>query len=194
MKTKLPYCPNLIYMMSVKSRSQPVKVLNIHQRVLSASAQKVGTLVDSLSSREDKLWPKQTWPRMAFDRPLCVGAIGGHSPVRYVVEAYTPGRSVKFRFTGPRGFNGYHQVDVVDRDGATCVIRHTLEMSTNGLAVLSWPIVFRPMHDALVEDALAQAQVSLGESPHIQKWSTWVRVLRWFISSGQARPQMTSNL
>ncbi len=31
-------------------------------------------------------------------------------------------------------------------------------MSTHGLAVLSWPLVYRPMHDALIEDSLATAE------------------------------------
>ena len=91
-----------------------MKVLNIHERKFSASPEKVGALIDSLSSREDTLWPKQAWPRMEFARTLSVGAVGGHGPIRYYVEAYTPGKSIRFRFTRPRGFSGYHGYGVLD--------------------------------------------------------------------------------
>jgi len=170
-----------------------VKVLNVHERVLSASPERVGALIDSLSSREDALWPKQSWPRIEFDRPLGVGAVGGHGPIRYFIEAYTTGRSIRFRFTGPKGFNGYHGYDVVSTDEHTCVLRETLEMTTHGPALLAWPFVFRPMHDALLEDSLALAQASLGLPPEVRPWSFRVRLLRWVLSGGRARTQVTPN-
>ena len=85
-----------------------MKVVNIHERELPASPERVGALIDSLSSHEDSLWPKHSWPPLEFDRPLSVGAVGGHGPVRYFVEAYTPCKSIRFRFTRPKGFSGYH--------------------------------------------------------------------------------------
>jgi GNAT superfamily N-acetyltransferase len=42
-----------------------LKVHNIHERELAASPQQVGAPIDSLSSRNDALWPRQCWPRMA---------------------------------------------------------------------------------------------------------------------------------
>ena len=124
---------------------------------------------------------------MEFDRILSVGAVGGHGPIRYFVEAYTPGQSIKFRFTGPRGFNGYHGYEVLNSTAQSCILRHTLEMATQGPAIISWPLVFRPLHDALLEDSLALAQASLGETPNVRKWSMWVKVLRWFVSKGRSR-------
>ena len=128
---------------------------------------------------------------MEFDRILSVGAVGGHGPIRYFVEAYTPGQSIKFRFTGPRGFNGYHGYEVLNSTAQSCILRHTLEMATQGPAIISWPLVFRPLHDALLEDSLALAQASLGVSPNVRKWSLWVKVLRWFVSKGRSHPQIT---
>ena len=136
-------------------------MLNVHERELPATPERVGALIDSLSSSEDALWPKQSWPRMEFDRPLSVGAAGGHGPVRYFVEAYVPGNSIKFRFTGPKGFNGCHGYEILNLSAEACILRHTLEMTTHGAAIFSWPIVFRPMHDALIEDSLALGQASL---------------------------------
>lgn len=170
-----------------------MKVLNVHERILAVPAERIGLLIDSLSSRHDALWPRQSWPRMEFDRSLEVGATGGHGPIRYFVESYTPSQRIVFRFTGPTGFNGHHRFEVLDIVGGDCVLRHTLEMTAHGPALLSWPLVFRPLHDALIEDSLAQAQASLGLLPKVLRWSRWVRVLRWFVSKGQARPQVMPN-
>ena len=98
--------------------------------------------------------------------PLGVGANGGHGPIRYFVEAYTPGESITFRFTGPKGFDGFHGFELVSGPNQRVVLRHTLSMTTHGPAVVSWPLVFRPMHDALIEDSLATAQESLGGDSH----------------------------
>jgi hypothetical protein len=123
---------------------------------------------------------------MEFDRPLSVGARGGHGPIRYFVEEYVPGESIKFRFTGPRGFDGSHGYERIRTTADTAVLRHTLAMTTHGLAVLSWPVVYQPMHDALIEDSLATAEASLAHAPHIQPWPLWVRLLRWVVSGGKA--------
>ena len=168
-------------------------VLNVHECGLEADPIQVGALIDSLSSKNDRLWPKHIWPRMEFDRALGIDAKGGHGPIRYFVEEYTPGKSIKFSFTGPEGFNGFHGYEVLSGPIEPVVLRHTLKMNTQGPAILSWPLVYRPMHDALIEDSLTTAQVSLGLAPQIQAWSLWVRILRWVVSGGKARPQVTPN-
>lgn len=164
-------------------------VRNIHEREFRASTREVGALIDSLASSKDLLWPTRTWPPMKFDQPLGVGARGGHGPIRYDVEAYQPGESIRFRFTGPKGFHGYHGYDVVSATESPVVLRQTLEMKARGLALLSWPLIFRPLHDALIEDSLAKAQASLGEAPEIRPWSRWVRILRWVLTGGKGRAQ-----
>ena len=168
-----------------------MKVLNIHERELRASPDEVGALIDSLSSRSDALWPKHAWPRIEFDRPLSVGARGGHGPIRYFVEEYVRGESITFRFTGPKGFDGFHRYERMSTSASTVVLRHTLEMTAHGRALLSWPAVYRPLHDALIEDSLATADASLGQTPRFRPWSLWVRFLRWVVSRGKARAQMT---
>lgn len=167
-----------------------MKVLNIHERELRATPEQVGLLIDSFASKEDALWPGHLWVNMKFDRPLGIGATGGHGPVRYFVEEYIPGRSIKFRFIGPKGFNGFHSFEIIRAIGPIVLLRHTLQMTTHGLAILSWPIFFRPMHDAVLEDSLATAQASLGQPPRMQPWSSWVKFLRWVIWKGKARKQI----
>ena len=166
-----------------------MKVINVHERELNASPAGVGSLIDSLASDNDLLWPTHSWPRMEFDRPLAVGATGGHGPIRYFVEAYTPGQSIRFRFLGPKGFEGYHGYEV-NPAGDKVILRHTLEMHARGPAVITWTLVFQPMHDALMEDSMAHAEASLGLAPTVCTWSPWVRLLRWIISGGKASGQV----
>lgn len=165
-------------------------VLNIHQCELQATPEKVGMLIDSLSSPADALWPKQCWPPMQFDRPLSVGAVGGHGPIRYVVESYAPGQSIEFRFLAPKGFAGCHRFEIIAPTDCCCSLRHTIDMQIHGLACLKWLLVIRPLHDALLEDSFATAQTSLGLVPQTRKWSPRVKFLRFLLSKGKMRKQI----
>ena len=77
-----------------------MNVVNVHHRLLHASPARVSELLASLGSPEDRLWPRNGWPRMRLDGPVAPGAAGGHGPIRYRVEAWQPGRLVRFRFAG----------------------------------------------------------------------------------------------
>lgn len=88
-----------------------MEVLKIHDRKLEADPIQIDALIDSLASKDDRLWPKHAWSRMDFDHSLGVSATVGHGPIRYIVEEYIPGKSIKFRFTGPKGFDGFHGRD-----------------------------------------------------------------------------------
>lgn len=166
-------------------------VINIHRRHLPAPASEVGALLDTLAGEDDALWPARHWPAMRFDRPLGAGAVGGHGPVRYTVEHYVPGRWVRFRFTGPRGFDGFHEFTVRPTpDGADLV--HLLAMNARGPARLTWPLAFRWMHDACLEDCLDRAEHALtGSAAGPARWSGRARLLRKIVertSGNGARP------
>ena len=166
----------------------PLRVINIHQRSIPRSAAEVGRLLDTLASDHDQLWPRGLWPAMRFDRPLGVGADGGHGPVRYAVIDYEPGQRVRFSFKAPRGLNGWHELEVRPEGDGT-LLRHTIEMNATGPALLTWPLAIRWLHDACLEDAFAAAEVSLGLTPTIVPWSPWVKLLRWAMTGGKAGPQ-----
>jgi hypothetical protein len=154
-------------------------VHNIHERQLAAPAAAAGALLDSLAGQNDRLWPRRQWPPMRFDRPLGVGATGGHGPIRYTVEEYVPGVRVRFRFLAPTGFHGYHEYEVLPDAGHGCWLRHSLVMTTGWPAWVSWPLFYRRLHDALIEDSLDTATRNLGlalPTPH--RWSRRVRMLR----------------
>ena len=154
-------------------------VANVHVRDLYASLSQVGTLLDSLSSKDDKLWPYDRWSPMKFDRPLGIGAAGGHGMVRYIVEEYRPGHFVSFRFTAPRGFIGTHAFDLREVSPGVVRIRHVIRMKLKGAARISWPLVIRWLHDALIEDAFDKTEAYISSQPVKQRtWSLWVRLLR----------------
>lgn len=154
-------------------------VLNIHTRELHTSRDAVGALLDSLASNQDLLWPHDRWPAMRLDRPLQIGAVGGHGPIRYRVEWYEPGRAVLFRFTGPRGFHGAHGFEIKDSAPGMVHLEHRLSMRLSGVALFSWPLMFRWLHDALIEDALDRAEAAVTSRPlQERRWSLWVRFLR----------------
>ncbi|NKY54465.1 hypothetical protein [Nocardia vermiculata] len=153
-------------------------VVNIHLRHLPVPVEAVGALVDSLAGEGDELWPVQNWPAMRFDRALGAGAAGGHGPIRYTVEQYVPGHWVRFRFTGPRGFHGFHEFTVRPTPGGTDLV-HLLTMNVRGQARLAWPLAYRWMHDALLEDCLDRAERGLtGSVADPARWTRRVRLLR----------------
>lgn len=160
-------------------------VLNVHERTLAAPAGSVAELIDRLASPTDVLWPHDRWPAMRFDRPLGVGAVGGHGPIRYDIEDYERGRAITFRFTEPAGFRGIHGFTVEEMDGGRARIRHTIDMQVSGLTWLRWAAVIRPLHDALIEDAFDKVERYLGDESAPRSWSWWVRFLRWVFGRGR---------
>ena len=162
-----------------------MKVLNVHERDLRGEAD-VGALIDDLAGGDsDRLWPWERWPAMRFDRRLGVGAVGGHGPIRYEISEYEPGRRVRFQFTRPRGFIGFHEYRVLEMSERK-ILQHVLTMRVVGLARVTWPLVFEPLHNALIEDSLDKAERAVtGEVQHPARWSPHVRTLRWFFRRGQ---------
>lgn len=163
-----------------------MKVVNIHERLLSAPIDDVGALIDRLASKDDVLWPVDRWPAMRFDRPLEVGAVGGHGPIQYTVESHTPGRAVVFRFTAPRGFVGTHRFEMVSVGESETTLRHVIEMQVAGRTLLLWGLLIRPLHDALLEDALDRAESFTGMRRRRRQWSPWVKFVRWVLRRRQS--------
>ncbi|MBB1243910.1 SRPBCC family protein [Streptomyces durbertensis] len=171
-------------------------VYNVHERLLVADEDEVGALIDTLAAGEnDLLWPRRDWPPLEFDRPLGPGAVGGHQPVGYTVAGYVPGRWIRFEFTRPRGFDGFHELAVLPAGPGRARLHHTLTMSPKGLARLTWPLAFRPLHDALLEDALDRAErATTGTVAHPARWSPYVRLLRAVATRGRRRPRVATAL
>lgn len=161
-----------------------MRILNTHERLFRASPQQVAEILDTLSGPDDRIWPWDRWPRMDFDAPLGRGARGGHGPVRYAVSEYVPGKKVTFEFenTGASaGLNGCHLFEIVpESDGV--VFRHVVDAECGPAARLRWMLLLEPLHDALLEDCLDRVESALNGKPTPeQKWTPWVRFVRWVI-------------
>lgn len=169
-------------------------VVNIHERTYAAPAAEVAAVVATLASTDDRFWPSECWPRMRFDRGLVPGARGGHGPVRYRVESVDPASEIVFRFTGPSGFDGGHALTLTSPSTTETVLRHEIRVHPRGWARLTWPLFFRPMHDALLEEAFDKTARELGsppETPH--RRSAWVRLLR-LVTVVARRPHPASQI
>jgi hypothetical protein len=157
-------------------------IRNEHERSWPVAPEAVGRLVDSLASPDDKLWPSQRWPPMLLDSGLAVGSRGGHGPVRYRVVAYQPGTEAVFAFDPDqgllRGVQGTHCFQVVSQGDVT-TLRHVIDMDAGWAAALRWALLVRPMHDALLEDALDRAEAALtGSVAQPAVWPWRVQYLR----------------
>ncbi|GGT12793.1 DUF2867 domain-containing protein [Streptomyces purpureus] len=123
---------------------------NVHERVVDAPAEAVGALIDRISAPDDPLSPSPVWPPILFDRPLAVGADGGHGFVRYTVGAYEPGRSIRFDFPPEEG--GHHRLEVEPLEPGRCRIRHVIEQHQGLKDSLVWNLLIGPLHDLFVEE------------------------------------------
>jgi hypothetical protein len=172
-----------------------MQILNVHERILPATVDQVGALLDGLAGPQDRLWPVDRWPGlpMRFDRPLGVGASGGHGPVRYRVEEYVPGRRVVFRFSERMGLDGTHRLEVDDSEGVV-ELRHVLAgRPRRTRTLLTWLLITRPIHDAVLEDLLDRAELAVsGEVLRPARWSWRVRLLRRRFARRLLQPRPTA--
>jgi hypothetical protein len=138
----------------------------------------VGALIDDLANDGDCPWPSDRWPAMRFDHPLGFGASGGHCSIRYAVGECEQGRRVRFRFDPRLGLAGQHEFEAATDAGPT-TLRHTLEVTPRAGMRVAWPLIFRWLHDALIEDALDRAETATTGTPvKGHGWPLWVRLLR----------------
>ncbi|MFB7054874.1 DUF2867 domain-containing protein [Streptomyces vinaceus] len=141
-------------------------VRNVHERIIHAPADRVGALLDRVSAADDPLFPTPVWPAMVLDRPLGVGADGGHGRVRYRVTAYVPGRSVRFDTTGQAMGQGYHRLDVEPLGPDRCRVVHVLELAMPMGPFLQWKAAIQPVHDTMIEEVFDNVErAALGRPP-----------------------------
>lgn len=163
---------------------------SIHQRFCEGSPEAAGALLDGLASDDDRLWPGNRWPPQRFDRPLGVGAVGGHGPIRYCVEAYEPGRRVSYRFLPGVGLRGVHWFEAVAQEDGV-VLRHIIDGEAAVVGWLRWHLVIRWLHDALIRDAFDNAERQLtGRVERPARYNGWVKLLR---RSVKRRERLSSN-
>ncbi len=150
--------------------------VSVHERVLPAPADEVGALID----RPERMWPDR-WPPMRLGSPIRVGEESRRGFLCEEVIDYRPGERLAFRVTSPEQLHGKHRFEVEPAGERQTVLRHVLDVAPDGAGRLLWPLVVRPLHDALLEDILDRAETAVGGSPAPRGWSRQVRLLRWYI-------------
>ncbi|NER17544.1 hypothetical protein [Spongiivirga citrea] len=158
-----------------------MKVLNIHKRKIRKPAQNILGLFTTLSTKNDMIWPIENWPRMKFKNGLVIGSNGGHGPIRYQIVNFDPKSHIEFKFQKPTGFNGTHKFEIIELDNEISEVKHTIEMTTSGIGTISWLLVIRWLHDALLEDAFDKIENQLTQSNLKTEWSIWVKFWRWVL-------------
>ena len=159
-----------------------MRILNIHKRTLNQPKSKVTELLKTLSTENDRIWPKEKWPEMKFKNGIQVGAKGGHGPIRYSVEKYNPNEIIQFRFSKPNGFNGIHKFEVKELDKEKTEIKHTIAMNTEGKGTLIWTFAIRSLHNALIEDGFDKLENNFSDNRKSTGWNMWVKLLRKLIA------------
>jgi hypothetical protein len=135
------------------------------------------------------IWPYEKWPPMRFKEGLQAGSKGGHGPIRYTINKYNPGEIIEFRFTRPKGFHGIHRFEIIasrmaeakGSENERTEIVHTIDMQTSGIGGLNWILFIRPLHNALLEDALDKVENHFSEVKKKTSWNPWVKFLRWIM-------------
>ncbi len=166
-----------------------MKCNDIHERVIKQPSGTVGQLIDTLASEKDKLWPIEKWWPMILDRPLSVGAIGGHGSgfITYKVIEYQQSQRIVFEFSqnqnGPggsstlKGLTGHHGYEVIHHPEG-CLLRHFLHVNLSGVMILEWWIKILWMHRALIGDSLDKAQYQMeGSIAKPAQWSMYAKYL-----------------
>ncbi|MDO5981315.1 hypothetical protein [Flavivirga spongiicola] len=154
-----------------------MKVLNIHKRIINQSKQEVYKLLDSLSTKDDKIWPYEKWPAIRFKSGLKMGSKGGHGPIRYTVVSanYTDG--IVFKFIN-KGFNGTHEFKINELNNSKVEIIHIIKMKTSGVVTYYWLFIIRWLHDALIEDAFDKLENQFSAEKKEITYNFWVKFLR----------------
>jgi hypothetical protein len=155
-----------------------MRIESIHTRELPVPVEELGRILDTLAGPDDKIWPIERWPNdpIRFDRPLGLGARGGHGPIRYTVVAYEPGRRIAFEFEPGSGLRGHHRFEVEPVGSDRARMRHVLDVEADGIYRLVRP-VFLAMHDALVEDLLDKGELAAtGRLARAAWWPRWLRL------------------
>lgn len=155
-----------------------MKIINIHTRVINQPLDSISGILDTLATPDDKIMAFTKWPAMKLDKGLVVGSKGGHGPIRYTVVEYIERQLIKFEFSKPKGFNGFHSFEFFALDDKNTKIKHTIDIDAVGTGLLSWWFAVRWLHDALLEDSLDKIENLFTEKMTSSKWSLWVRFLR----------------
>jgi hypothetical protein len=155
-----------------------MKIINIHQRTINQPKVEIEKLFKTLATKNDLVVDTAKWPPMILDNGIQVGSKGGHGPMKYTVEEFVSGELIKFRFTAPKGFEGFHKIEFTEVKPHFTELKHTIDTNINGFALLTYPLAIRWLHDAFIEDAFDKVENNFTTKKKVSEWSIWVKFLR----------------
>jgi len=155
-----------------------MKVLNIHTRELNQPKTKIEKLFTTLATENDMMLANDKWSPMILDNGIAVGSKGGHGPIGYSVTEFKEGDLVVFQFSKPKGFVGTHRFEIKELNANRTELKHVIDMKIKGMALLSWPLAIRWLHDAFIEDAFDNVENHFSKEKKRSEWSVWVKFLR----------------
>ncbi len=155
-----------------------MRVINIHKRTLDQSFEKVSELFMTLATYHDLVWPYENWPAIRFNDGLKVGSKGGHGPIHYIILDFKEGEYIKFGFSKPEGFNGTHELKIIETLKGDTEIIHEIRMATSLKATFLWVFMIRWLHDALIEDVFDKVENYFAHNKKETKYGFWVKLLR----------------
>jgi hypothetical protein len=159
----------------MERKSAMARIHNVHAREIAAPVEVVGEILDTLGSSGDRVWASDIWVAepVVFERPLGVGADGGHGSLRYSVIEYEPGRRIVFEFSPDGALSGTHRFELEPLGAGRCRLTHVLETETARWMRPLVPILIG-WHDAMVETAFDRAELeatgSLQRRTRIPRW------------------------
>jgi len=159
-----------------------LKIINIHRRIIYQKENLIAEIFNSLATKNDRIWPIGKWPKMKFKDGVKVDSVGGHGPIRYSINKYVVGKYIEFKFLSPTGFNGIHKFEILEIDSNKTELKHTIDMNISLVTFINWFFIVRPLHDALLEDALDRVENVFLEKKKSSKWNLWVVFLRKVLS------------
>jgi RimJ/RimL family protein N-acetyltransferase len=139
--------------------------VNVHERHIAGDPDEIGGLLETWGSAGDRFWCSELLVPASFRRGLEVGSRGGHGAIRYRVVEHTPGRSVRVEFEPGVGLRGHHGFEIHPTANGECRLRHELVATPEGVFRAAWPL-FRPVHDAGVEDILDHVERTVTGTAH----------------------------
>ncbi|RED43569.1 hypothetical protein DFQ10_105169 [Winogradskyella eximia] len=155
-----------------------MRVVNIHKRSINQPKEKVSELFKTLATSEDLVWPYDNWPAIKFKDGIQVGSRGGHGQIRYTIIEIVEGEFIKFQFSKPDGFIGFHELKIREIHKYETEIRHEIHVKANFKASLLWVFVIRWLHDALIEDAFDKVENYFTTDKKVSTYNLWVKLLR----------------
>lgn len=156
-----------------------MRIVEVHKRQFDSPDHEVRALLDSFGRPGGLFQPGEEWLAQGINETLTVGVKTGHWPFKYEVQDYVPGESLGFTFLYPPCLKGATcRFQIYKNLKGNTVLVNTFEHSAKGPANISWPLVFKWLYQASIQDVLANAQRSLGEVPKVRGWSPWVNLLR----------------